>query len=309
MQQMTTLIENLWVFLIIIIIGYFLGAKKFVKPEFKNDLTFVLLKVTLPLMVVDAVVQPYKEDLFKKGLMTFVLTSVGFFVCFLIGFLFMKVFKVESRKQGIWLLGSTFSNLGYMGFPVINALYGADGLFLATFANIAYNLFFFSVGVLFVSVDKQNVKFNWKAVFLNNVMIGLYFALILFFAQIPLPGFAEGTVSMLGDMTGPLSMLIIGLTLSEYPLKELFNNRTQYQMSFVRLIAAPLAVVLLLKLFPSDGNEMMIAVLAILLAMPIAGNTTLLATEYGGDEEFAAKSTILSSILCIATTPLIFLLV
>ena len=114
---------------------------------------------------------------------------------------------------------------------------------------------------------------------------------------------------MLGDMTGPLSMFIIGLTLSEYPLKELFNNRTQYQISFVRLIAAPLAIVLLLKLFPTDGNELMIAVLAILLAMPIAGNTTLMATEYGGDEEFAAKSTILSSILCIATTPLIFLMI
>ena len=114
---------------------------------------------------------------------------------------------------------------------------------------------------------------------------------------------------MVGDMTGPLSMLIIGLTLSEYPLKELFNNRTQYQISFVRLIAAPLAIVLLLKLFPTDGNELMIAVLVILLAMPIAGNTTLMATEYGGDEEFAAKSTILSSILCIVTTPLIFLMI
>ena len=117
MQQMTTLIENLWVFLIIIIIGYFIGAKKFVKPGFKNDLTFVLLKVTLPLMVVDAVVQPYNGDLLKKGLMTFVLTSTGFFVCFVIGFFFMKLFKVESGKQGIWLLASTFSNLGYMGSP------------------------------------------------------------------------------------------------------------------------------------------------------------------------------------------------
>ena len=167
MQQMTTLIENLWVFLIIIIIGYFIGAKKYVKPGFKNDLTFVLLKVTLPLMVVDAVVQPYKEELFKKGLMTFALTSAGFFVCFIIGFLFMKVFKVEPGKQGIWLLGSTFSNLGYMGFPVINAMYGSDGLFLATFANIAYSVFFFSAGVMLVSGNKEKLKFNWKAVFLK----------------------------------------------------------------------------------------------------------------------------------------------
>ena len=110
-------------------------------------------------------------------------------------------------------------------------------------------------------------------------------------------------------MTGPLSMLIIGLMLSDYPLKELFNNFSQYQLSFVRLIVAPLIVVLLLQLVPNEGNELMIAVLAILNAMPIAGNTTIMAVQYGGNTEFAAKSTTLSSILCLVTMPFIFMLI
>ena len=83
-------------------------------------------------------------------------------------------------------------------------------------------------------------------------------------------------------MTGPLSMLIIGLKLSDYPLKELFNNLLQYQLSFVRLIAAPLIVVLLLQLVPKEGNELMIAVLAILNAMPIAETRRLWPSNMAG---------------------------
>ena len=309
MQQMSALIENLFIFLVIIVIGYAVGATKKVGPTLKADLSFLLLKVTLPFMIIDAVVQPYNGALIKQGLWTLVFSSMGFLVCWLVSYLSMRILKVEEKKQGVWQMAGTFSNIGYMGFPVIGAMFGANGLFLATFANIAYNLFYFSIGVVMISGGKRKTDFNWRSVLFNNVMMALYVGLILYFARIEFPTFISGTFSTVGGMTGPLSMLIIGLKLSDYPLKELFNNLSQYQLSFVRLIAAPLMVVLLLKLLPNEGNELMIAVLAILNAMPIAGNTTIMAVQYDGDAEFAAKSTTLSSILCLVTTPIIFMLV
>jgi malate permease and related proteins len=309
MQQMSALIENLFIFLVIIIIGYAIGATKKVHPTLKADLSFLLLKVTLPFMVIDAVVQPYNGALIKQGLWTFVFSSIGFLVCWLVSYIFMKILRVEEKKQGVWQLAGTFSNIGYMGFPVIGAMFGANGLFLATFANIAYNLFYFSIGAVMIAGGKGKTHFNWRSVLFNNIMVALYVGLILYFAKIEFPSFISGTLSTVGNMTGPLSMLIIGLKLSDYPLKELFNNLSQYQLSFVRLIAAPLIVVLLLQLVPKEGNELMIAVLAILNAMPIAGNTTIMAVQYGGDAEFAAKSTTLSSIICLVTTPIIFMLI
>ena len=309
MQQMSALIETLIIFLIIIIIGYILGVKKVVKPTLKDDLGYVLLRVTLPAMLMNAIVQPYNEELIKRGALVFALMIAGFGVCCLVGYLFMKMFNIEPKIQGIWLLGSTFPNIGYMGFPVISAMFGAGGLFLASIANVAFNLIMYSFGILMVSKGQGKAKFNWKVIFLNNVMISIFLALILYFTRIELSGIVRGTLSSLGDMTGPLSMLVIGLKLSEFPLKEIFNNRTQYQMSFVRLIAAPIVMVLLLKLLPLEGYKQTIQILAILNAMPVAGNTTIMANEYGGDEEFAAKSTTLSSILCLVTMPLIFLLI
>src|SRR4051812_37666147 len=130
-------------------------------------------------------------------------------------------YESRGKKQGVWQLAGTFSNIGYMGFPVIGAMFGANGLFLATFANIAYNLFYFSIGVVMISRGKGKAHFNWRSVLFNNIMVALYVGLILYFARIEFPSFISGTLSTVGDMTGPLSMLIIGLMLSDYPLKEL----------------------------------------------------------------------------------------
>src|SRR6476620_12785102 len=115
MQQMSALIENLFVFLVIIVIGYAVGATKKVSPSLKADLSFLLLKVTLPFMIIDAVVQPYNGALIKQGLWTFVLSSIGFLVCWLVSYLSMRILKVEEKKQGVWQMAGTFSNIGYMG--------------------------------------------------------------------------------------------------------------------------------------------------------------------------------------------------
>ena len=107
-QQMSALIENLFIFLVIIIIGYAIGVTKKVNPTLKADLSFLLLKVTLPVMVIDAVVQPYNGALIKQGLWTFVFSSIGFLVCWLVSYIFMKILRVEEKKQGVWQTGRYF---------------------------------------------------------------------------------------------------------------------------------------------------------------------------------------------------------
>lgn len=309
MQQMTALVENLLIFLFIIIIGFFIGYKRYVTKDFKDHLTFLLLKITLPAMIFNAIAQPFNGDLIKNGLYSFILTSIGFLICFSTGYIFMKLLKIKPQHQGVWLMGSTFSNMGFMGFPVIYAMYGEKGLFLASFANIAFNIFFYSTGVLMLTKGKMQKKVNWKSMFVNNIMIAILLGLIVYFTQIPIPDFARGFITMVGDMTTPLSMLIIGLTLSEFPLREIFNNPAQYAFSFVRLLAAPIVFIGFIKLLPIETNELIRAVLVILNAMPIAANTTLLANEHGADTEFAAKSATLSTILSLVTLPIIFLFI
>lgn len=309
MQEITTLAENLFVFLFIIIIGLLIGYKKYVSKEFKDDLTFLLLKVTLPAMIFNAIARPFNGDMMKSGLYTFILALIGFTICFVVGYIFMKVFKVKEERQGIWLMGTTFSNVGFMGFPVIHAMYGENGLFLTSFVNIAFNISFYSIGVFILTKGQEQKSIDWKDMFVNNIMFAVLLGLFIYFTQISIPDFARRLVTMVGNMTTPLSMLIIGLTLSEYPLKEIFNQRLQYALSFVRLLAAPLVIILFFKGLPIEVNELMVNVLVILNAMPIAANTTLLAHEYGGDYEFAAKSTTLSTVLSLLTLPLIFLFI
>ena len=82
----------------------------------------------------------------------------------------MKVFKVKEERQGIWLMGTTFSNVGFMGFPVIHAMYGENGLFLTSFVNIAFNISFYSIGVFILTMGQEQKSIDWKDMFVNNIM-------------------------------------------------------------------------------------------------------------------------------------------
>ncbi|MGI6189627.1 MAG: AEC family transporter, partial [Caldicoprobacteraceae bacterium] len=111
--------------------------------------------------------------------------------------------------------------------------------------------------------------------------------------------------SMVGSMTSPLSMLIVGALLANLPFKEMFRGFPVYLGSFVRLIAMPLLFYLILKPFSIPADILNISV--ILTAMPAAVNTVIFAEKYGGDSELASRIVGISTVLSVMTIPLIML--
>jgi len=308
MQQMQALIGILLMFLIIILIGYILRSKNKIHENLQNDLSFILMKITLPCLIFASIAQPFNQSLMQQGVGTFAIMLVCLLIGSIVGFISMKVFHVEPGQRGIWLLGVTFSNICFMGYPVINTMYGSHGMFIASFANIAFNITYYTFGAMMVIGKKEKEPFDWKGVFLNNIMISILVGLIFYFARIEVGGFVKNTINTVGNLTTPLAMLIIGLKLGEFPLKEVFNNIKQYQLCLVRLILFPIVIVCFFKILPIEQNSLMLIVLIILNAMPMSANSTAMANMYGGDAAFAAKATTLSSILCLITLPIILLL-
>ncbi len=309
MQQMQSLIENLLIFLIFIFIGFILRSKNKVSPNLQNDLGYILTRITLPFLIFSAIAKPFDQALIKQGIGAFVLMAVCYVIGSIVGFIFMKLFQVDISQRGVWMLGATFSNMGFMGFPVINAMYGSDGLFLTSFASIAFNLTYYTLGIMMVKDKREKEHFDWKGVFINNIMLSIVLGLFFFAAKIQVEGFFAHTISLIGGLTTPLSMLIIGLKLSEFPLKSIFNDLKLYQMCLVRLLIVPLITVFLFKLMPFPKNSLMVTVIIILNAMPLTANSTIITSQYGGDVAFAAKATTLSSILCLITLPIILYLI
>jgi predicted permease len=308
MVQLLVLVEVLFIFLLIILLGYSLGKFKLVSDRFADDLNTLMMNVTLPMMLINSFIQPFSQELTEQGLVIALVTIGCLFISFLVGLLFLKILRVERNRQGVWLLISTFSNLGFAGFPIIEAMYGKEGLFLASFVQIPYGPCFFILGALMMTMGQDTNKVTLRKVFASPIMITIAIGLVLYFTQIKPPTFAVKTMSMIGSMTGPIAMLIVGLKLSLFPLAEVFSSAIQYKLAFVRLLAAPIAVLLVFKLFPAASDTLLRSVMIITCALPGPGNATNMAVTYGGDVNFAARCTALTAILSIFTMPIVFFL-
>lgn len=309
MSQMLALVEVLVIFLVIILIGWLLRRSNVVTYHAKHDLNTLMMMITLPAMLIGGFFQPFDEALTEKGLLIAGLTVAMLAVSFLIGLIFMKIFKIKVSQQGVWLLVSTFSNIGFMGFPVIEKMYGQEGLFLASFVQIPYGPCFFFFGALMMTKTQTAKGISLRKILLTPVMIAVETGLVLYLLQIKPPSFVINLLSIVGSMTGPIAMLIIGMALSEFPLINIFNSLSLYQLSFVRLLAVPLIVALGLRLLPPTGNTLLVPVMVIICAMSAPSNATNMAVAYGGDTDFAAKITALSAILSLLTIPIVFLVV
>ncbi len=309
MPQMIPLFEVLSVFLVIILIGWLLKKTGTVSDRTKNDLNTLLMTIALPAMLINGFLQPFDKSLTERGFIITLLAIVALVTSFGVGLLIMKILKVRQDRQGVWLLVSTFSNLGFMGFPIIERMFGKEGLFLASFVQIPFGTLFFTVGALMMTRTQAAGGASWRKILLTPIMVAIEIGLVLYFFQIQLPGFFTSLLTMVGSMTGPLAMLIIGLKLAEVPLYQIFNSPSLYGLAFVRLLAAPLAVALVLRLLPSIGYDLLAPVMMVICAMPGPSNATNMAFAYGGDIDFAAKITALTAIMSLLTLPIVFLLV
>ena len=205
---------------------------------------------------------------------------------------------------------SYLGNVGFMGIPVMQMLFpdNPEMILYTVVYNIAFNAMTWTLGVFAVTGERKFVK--PLKVILNPPTIAVIIALPLFFCNVTVPEQVMTPIRYLGDMTLPLSMIILGLRLADMRLISLVNDWKVYMVAFVKLIVSPLlclGVLILCGLFLPIGRTVVIA-LYIIAAMPTASSALNFAEMYGGAKETAAAATLMNTILCIATIPILMLL-
>ena len=210
---------------------------------------------------------------------------------------------------------TVFSNIGFMGFPVIAALYGSGALLYAALFTIPYNILIYTYGVSAMSPETKSPEapekekgsaFLLKRI-LNVGVIACIATMIVYLCKIPVPGMIADTATHLSNLTAPLSMMVIGASLATIDLKKLFADVRLLIFSVVKLLIIPVVGVLIVKQFVS--NEVICGVCLIMLATPVGSMTAMLAQQYDGDYEMATKGVALTTILSVATIPLVYMLV
>lgn len=283
---------------IYLIVGYFLRRRKVISDETRLTLSNLVLYVMLPCWVFESFNMDIEAaQLFSASV--FLLVSLA--VC-VVSYILGKLiyFKFPASKRTIMQYGTLIPNSVFAGLPIVRSAYGALGLFYATVFIIPLRVFMWSVGIsMFCEAD---FKTKCKNVMLNPGIIAVILGLLRLFLHIPVPSFVDTALINIGDCTTALSMMIVGMVLSDIDPRSVFDPGAFYS-SFIRLVFLPVGLLFSLKL--SGFDPIMTGTAVILTGMPFGSTTAILAQRYGADSEFASKCIFISTVLSLFTIPVI----
>jgi predicted permease len=220
----------------------------------------------------------------------------------------VKAERLSGGEAGAHAFCAVFSNVAFMGFPLIEAFFGKESLFQASVFNIPFQVLAFSIGPVMLSAGgegRPKPKLG-PASFATPAAIASVIGFGFFLAGIELPSPLAGAMRLLGDTTTPLSMVLIGAMLSRFGLSSLRGRPQLWLTSLYRLVAFPTAVYLLLRACGAGG--LLLGLPTLVAAMPAAANAAILAEAYGGDSRAASSLVFLSTLLSLPTIAALALL-
>lgn len=297
------LLQQMIVLFIYIVIGYAAAKRGIVDEGFSNKISWIVVNVANPALTVSAVVN---GDGMIKGreLLLTALTAMVILGGMVALSLFLPViFRVERNERNVYRLLSAFNNIGFMGFPVIAAVYGEEALLYAAIFSMLFNVLMYTYGIQTAKGQKMG-GIEWKKM-LNVGVISSVFAIVIYLLKIPTPPFFNTTMSGLSGLTAPLSMMVIGISLTSIPIRGLFMDRRMLFYSLTKLLVLPVLVMPVIN--RSVGNEMLCGVCMIMIATPAASMNAMLMQQYGDSKEaeFAARGVALTTLLSVITIPIV----
>lgn len=298
-MDMSSTLTQMGVLFITLAIGYAANKCKLLSQASDKLLTKIVMNIAMPCTCLNSVLSGNVTITPHEVLVFIGLAFIVVAVPFLIFYFIPNALNSPLKDRGIYRFMIVFGNCGFMGFPVIQSIFGADAAFYVALFLIPYNLLSYTLGIMLVSggTGKLGGKLFLNMPFIFSVLTAVIYAL-----GISAPRIIMSTVSSIGALTTPLAMLVTGSTLAAVPAKDVFSEWRIYPVTAIRLIVCPAMVYLILGLCMKDST--MLGVLTVEAGMPIAVNATMFSLAYGGNEALGSKSVFISTLLSIATIPI-----
>ncbi len=291
----------------VMMVGFIAKKVGYLTDEVIKKLSAIVVNIANPALILTSVSDIDKIS--TESLITTAIAAVATYV-FLVGFSFAvpKLFRVSGTKAEAYQLMFVFNNIGFMGFPIIQALYGQELLIYSAVFLFLFNVLIYTFGIDILtrkSNEKSTVSAKLKKI-VNPGVVACLIALVVILFKIKLPDVVNDFSSMLGNITAPISMMCIGASLVGASMKKLFTDVRLLAFSLVKLIAVPLLVMFALKLFVADKNILNVALINI--ATPVASLTAMLAERYDSDYAAVSNGIMITTILSLFSIPLMTML-
>ncbi|MEE0054202.1 MAG: AEC family transporter [Prevotella sp.] len=287
-----------------VILGYAACKLGYMGDKFDKKLSSIVVDITCPLLVLSSVMGDEMPDrslilpLVGVGFLTYIILLV-------FGFWVPRFISKNHDDQGMIGFSLMFANVGFIGYPIVASIFGSKAVFYAALLNVPNTFFIFTAGVMLVKGEYSIRQFNPK-VLLSPALIGAFIAALLVAFGVHTPEMIARPITMVGNITVPAALMIIGSSMARLPLREIIGSGKVYATSFLRLVIVPLSVYFLFRL--CGVNTLINNINTVVIAMPVASFGTMFCMKYGRNPSLMTEATFITTLFSIITIPLITLL-
>ena len=292
------LLQQTIIMFALMLLGLLLSRRGMITEQGSRDLSNVLLYAVIPCVILRSYMSEFSTEKLRTMGLSALIAVIAFAASIAVAYL------TCGTRHRIENFAVAFGNAGFIGIPLVTAVFGPEAAFYVVSFSTFANLLQWTYGIVIISGKKETM--NLRMVLVNPVFISMVIGIALFVLQPTLPTVVTGTIGYIADGNTVLAMIILGYYLSKVQLRGLFADVRLYLFSALRLLVVPAVTILVFLPFPFARGEITLITL-IAAATPIASSTAIFAQKFDQDYRRAVSYVCLSTILSVATLPLVML--
>ncbi len=302
-MKISAIIDSVFSLFIMILVGVYGSKKKIITSEMNKGLTDILIQIALPFMIAASFIFTYDDTIKSNVIKTFYYSLIAYIIMIAISYLLLL--PVKNDKKTILHFANVFTNTGYVGFPILNSIYGAEGVIYGSIFNMFFVIFVWTYGLILFkgNFEKKELKVEIERVLLNPSIIAVFIGIIIMVFNIQLPSAILSSMKSIGNITGPLSMIIIGGILSNVKIRKHLRDWTIYYGITTKLAIIPI-IIYSISLLVGDTSKALNTVI-IMTAMPASAMTSIFAESFDKEKEYAAVLVSITTLLSLITVPIL----
>lgn len=302
------LLRQMLVFFLIILVGYICRKIGFLNDTASKSISAIVVNVANPMLILSSAMSGERiSD--NRVLLHALLSALLIHTVMILASRFLpRLLGAKPENYGIYRVMLIFSNIGFVGMPVIRATYGEIAVLYAAVFTVPYNILIYTYGISEIKGEKFDFRGNSTEVLKKIFNVGVISAIIgiaIYLLGIQTPSFIKETVDYLSNLTAPLSMMVIGNSLAKMDVRKLFTNKELLIFSAVKLLILPIICTFIVLAVPID--PILKGVCMIMMAVPVGSMTAMMAQQYDSNYELASQGVALTTLLSVLTIPVVSL--
>ena len=295
----------------IVVVGYIAGKWGYMGGTFDKKLSKVVIDITCPALILSSAMTGERPD--RRYILPLLGISVLTYLLLTgVALLLPRFLTKKKDDEGVIGFAMMFGNVGFMGYPIVASIFGHEAVFYAAVLNVVNTFTVFTIGTMLVVGKNQSTveekemsrKKMLRKVLYSTPMLSAYLTMLIVALEIKdIPEFISQPLTMIGNITVPAALLIIGSSMSQLPLRALLGNGTIYATTLMRLAILPVGIHYLMTLL--GFSSFVVGINTVVIAMPVATYGTILCLRHGKDTTLITEVTFITTLLAMISIPLL----